>query len=71
MSDKKFQRTSVITTADLDRFEGTVKHMRDAWDNLPDDISLDEREMFVELSSKVLSLSITLHEQEKDNKDVN
>ncbi len=69
--DQKIQITRVRTSADLDRFEGTVKKLRSAWDNLPDDISLDEREMFVELSSKVLSLSITLHEQEKDNKDVN
>ncbi len=58
-------------SADLDRYEGTVKKLRSAWDNLPDDISMDEREMFVELSSKVLHLSMKLRESEKDNTEIN
>ncbi len=69
--DRKIHRTTVATSADLDRYEGAIKKLRSAWDSLPDDISLDEREMFVELSSKVLSLSITLREQEKNNSEVN
>ncbi len=67
----KLQRTKVIVSADLDRYEGTVKKLRSAWDNLPDDISMDEREMFVELSSKVLHLSMKLRESEKDITEVN
>lgn len=71
MNDRKIHRTSVITTADLDRFEGTVKHMRDAWDNLPEDVNSEEREMFIELSSQVLSMQNLLYEREKDTDSLN
>lgn len=71
MGDKKFQRTSVITTADLDRFGGTVKYMRDAWDNLPDDVNLEEREIFIELSSQVLTMQNLLYEKEKNTDNLN
>lgn len=67
----KIQRTRVMMSADLDRYEGTVKQLRNAWENLPDDISMDEREMFVELSSKVLHLSMKLRESDKDNTELN
>ncbi len=67
----KIQKTSVMTTADLDRFEGTVKNLRNAWDNLPEDIALDEREMFIELTSKVLVLHNKLRAQDKNNSNLN
>lgn len=70
-NDSKITRTSTISSSDLDRYEGTVKKIREAWDNLPDDIEMHEREMFVEIASKVLFLHNRLREVEKDNKNVN
>lgn len=67
----KIQMTSVITTSDLDRFGGTVKNLRDAWEHLPQDIDQDAREMFIELTSKVLVLHNKLREQDKDTSGLN
>lgn len=56
---------------DLDRYEGTVRLIREAWDSLPDDVNIAEREMFIEITSRVLTLQNTLREKEKDNKNLN
>lgn len=69
--DKKIQRTNVIFSADLERYEGAVKKIRDAWENLPEDIEFHEREMFIEIASKVLFLQNRLREVEKDDRDIN
>lgn len=67
----RIQKTSVITTADLDRFGGTVRNLRHAWEHLPEDIALEEREMFIELTSKVLTLHNKIREQDKNNSNLN
>lgn len=56
---------------DLDRYEGTVRMIRDAWDSLPEDVDISEREMFVEITSRVLMLQNTLREKEKNNGNLN
>lgn len=56
---------------DLDRYEGTVRLIREAWDNLPEDVDIAERETFVEVAGRVLMLQNTLREKEKDNKNLN
>lgn len=67
----KIQRSSVMTIADLDGFEGTVKNLRHAWDHLPDDIDQEAREMFIELTGKVLAIHNKLKDQEKDKTNLN
>lgn len=67
----KINRTATITSADLDRYEGTVKLIRNAWDNLPEDVEIEEREMFVEIASRVLTLQRTLREKDKDESNIN
>lgn len=69
--DKKIPRTNTMTSADLDRYRGTVKLIQQAWDSLPDDIDFTEREMFIEISSRVLTLQNTLRERDKDTDSVN
>lgn len=69
--DKKNQRTTVIGSAELDRFEGTVKNIKRAWDSMPDDADFSEREIFVEIASKVLFMQNRLREQDKDNRNIN
>ena len=71
MQDKKIHRTNTISSTDLDRYNGTVKMVRNAWDNLPEDIELHEREMFVEIAGKILDLQGRLRESDKDQKNVN
>ncbi len=71
MTVKKFQRTKVIGSSELDRFEGAVKNIRHAWDNLPEDVDFSEREMFVEIASRVLWLQNSLREEEKDTRHIN
>ncbi len=70
-TDRKIQRTNTMTSADLDRYRGTVKLIQQAWDNLPDDIDFTEREMFIEISSKVLTLQNTLREKDKETDSIN
>ncbi|MGE5041986.1 MAG: hypothetical protein ACM3IJ_03705 [Candidatus Levyibacteriota bacterium] len=69
--DRTIQRTNTITSADLTRYRGTVKIIHEAWDNLPEDIEMHEREMFIELTSKVLTLQNQLREKDKDTDDLN
>lgn len=69
--NNKIQFTNTISSLDLDRYEGTVKKIREAWENLPEDIEISEREMFIEIASRVLFLHNRLREVEKDNKNVN
>lgn len=71
MLDKKIHRTNTISSTDLDRYGGTVKLIRRAWDNLPDDINMSEREMFVEIASRVLILQNRLREPDKDGRNIN
>lgn len=71
INEDKLHRTNVVSSSDLDRFEGTVKLIRQAWDNLPDDIEVHEREMFVEIASKVLALQNNLREQDKEKESLN
>lgn len=67
----KILKTKTISSMDLDRYEGTVRLIREAWDSLPDDVNIAEREMFIEITSRVLILQNTLREKEKDNKNLN
>lgn len=69
--DTKIQRTNVIFSADLDRYEGTIKKIRQAWENLPEDIESSEREMFIEIASRVLFLHNRLREVEKEKDSLN
>lgn len=70
-SDRKIQRTNVISSADLERYEGTIKQVRIAWENLPEDIDTTEREIFIEVASRVLFLHNRLREAEKDKERIN
>lgn len=71
IKEEKIHRTNVVTSADLDRYGGAVKLMRQAWDNLPEDVDSVEREMFVEITSRVLTLHTSLSDREKDTNEVN
>jgi hypothetical protein len=70
-NENKIKRTNIVSSTDLDRYEGTVKIIRQAWDTLPEDIEPHEREMFVEIAGKILILQETLRESEKDRKNIN
>ena len=69
--ESKIRNTNIVSSMDLDRYGGTVKMIRQAWDSLPEDIELHEREMFVEIASRVLILQDRLREADKDRKNVN
>lgn len=69
--DKKIQRTNIMSSSDLGRYRGTVKLIQEAWDNLPEDIETHEREMFIEITSRVLMLQNQLREKDKDTDNVN
>lgn len=66
----KILDTNTISSVDLDRYNGNVSLIRKAWDSLPEDVDEIEREMFIEMASKVLTLS-GLYRKEKDNKNLN
>lgn len=70
-NDRAIPRTNVIFSADLERYEGTIKQVRLAWDNLPEDIDASEREIFIEVASRVLFLHSRIREVEKNREGIN
>ncbi|HMS22473.1 MAG TPA: hypothetical protein PKA38_01795 [Candidatus Levybacteria bacterium] len=70
-NSKKIQKTNVLSSTDLERFGGAVKHIRQAWENMADETDFEERELFVEMASKVLFLRSKLSELDKSNDHVN
>ncbi|MBP6913610.1 MAG: hypothetical protein KBC00_03305 [Candidatus Levybacteria bacterium] len=68
---QKIQKTNVLSSSDLERFGGAVKHIRQAWENMADETDFEEREMFVEMASKILYLRGKLSELDKSNDMVN
>lgn len=73
MTDKKSKiySTTVISSEKLDRSDEIVQHIRSAWDNLPEDIDMTEREMFVEVASKVIRLHHNLIQDKKSRDGLN
>ncbi len=67
----KIQKTNVIFTSDLERSGNAVRLIRNAWDNLPEDIDMTEREMFIEISSRFIKLNEALREEQKDKEGIN
>ncbi len=70
-NSKKIQKTNVLSSTDLERFGGAVKHIRQAWENMADETDFEERELFVEMASKVLFSRSKLSELDKSNDHVN
>ncbi len=67
----KIQKTNVVFSSDLERSGGAVRLIRNAWDNLPEDIDMTEREMFIEISSRFIKLNEALREEQKDKGGIN
>lgn len=60
-----------MSSDSLDRSDSVVQHIREAWDSLPDDIDMSEREMFVEIASKVIKLHGLLQQEQKSKDHLN
>jgi hypothetical protein len=72
-NSKKIQKTNVLSSTDLERFGGAVKHIRQVWEHMAeaDEADFEERELFVEMAAKVLFLRSKLSELDKNNDSVN
>lgn len=69
--DVKVLDTKTISSEQLERCDGTIKHIRNAWENLPEDLDVEEREMFIELASKLIKLHSLVKNIEKDPSNLN
>lgn len=69
--DVKVLDTKTISSEQLERCDGTIKHIRNAWENLPEDLDIEEREMFIELASKLIKLHGLVRNIEKDPSSLN
>lgn len=67
----KIYRTTTISSEELERSDEVVQHIRNAWENLPEDIDISEREMFVEIATKVIKLHSALSEEKKRKDHLN
>lgn len=67
----KIYTTTTISSDELERSDEVVQQIRSAWENLPDDIDMTEREMFVEIASKVIKLHSALSSEKKRRDHLN
>lgn len=70
-TQSKIYTTSTISTEELERSDEVVQQIRSAWENLPEDIDMSEREMFIEIASKVIKLHAGLVEEKKQKDHLN
>lgn len=70
-SPNKIYTTTTISSEELERSDDVVQHIRNAWENLPEDIDMSEREMFIEIASKVIKLHAGLVEEKKQKDHLN
>ncbi len=70
LSDRIYT-TTTISSEELERSDDVVQHIRSAWENLPEDIDISEREMFIEIASKVIKLHSSLVEEKKQKDHLN
>jgi len=70
-STNKIYTTTTISSEELERSDDVVQHIRNAWENLPEDIDMSEREMFIEIASKVIKLHAGLVEEKKQKDHLN
>lgn len=70
-TQSKIYTTTTISSEELERSDDVVQHIRSAWENLPEDIDMSEREMFIEIASKVIKLHSSLVEEKKQKDHLN
>lgn len=69
--DIKVLDTKTMSSEQLERCDGTIRHIQEAWENLPEDIDTEERGVFIELVSKLITLHNLVRRLEGDHGTLN